>query len=275
MTEEANYHNIRYDLKNLKFEINALNTLAELELFLVKFEKFIFSVPFLKAVYINSVNNYNNRDKLHNTNRKNFEQEFLRRFCPIGANLSTSILNIFYFEPCKNVKNNLNCTNIIDLYTKLSGKVLDNDSFDFIFKYAEFVNNLGCYLLAVINACDGIFRNKNNNFVKLYIKSLFNEIYTKLYYIINENINTSYYGNIMYSPTPANYINNPLNQEELQILKYRKMGYSLVEIGQKLNPPLSKSHMSQKSMQIRNKLDTARTIDEAINRFENKYYNLD
>ena len=167
MAEEINYHNIRYDLKNLKFEINALNTLAELELFLVKFEKFIFSVPFLKEIYVNSVNNYDNKDKLHNTNRKNFEQEFLKRFCPIDANLSTSIFNIFYFEPCKDVENNLNCTNIIDLYTKLSGKVLDEDCWNFIFKYARFINNSGCYFLAIINACDGRLSNKNNNFAKL------------------------------------------------------------------------------------------------------------
>ena len=40
-----------------------------------------------------------------------------------------------------------------------------------------------------------------------------------------------------------------------------------------MTPSLSKNNMSQISMQIRNKLG-ARTIDEAVRIFENKYFNL-
>lgn len=69
--------------------------------------------------------------------------------------------------------------------------------------------------------------------------------------------------------------NTELNDEEIKILKLRKhlIDNSLAEIGQRLQIKTCKNSMKQKSLILRTKLG-AKTIDEAIRLFEDKYYKL-
>lgn len=288
-----NKNKIIYELKKLLFETKTMS-LDLMSLQASKVLDYIYSNDKLKAEYERQMQKYKELEQ--NKEFINARSDFL--------SLLNAICNKTFNDKDSN---KIACSNFVE-YTNFILNTLSNNVKE------KFINAINIDSFSIINFCITLARYSSleqslvlspENFKRLENFKQYDE-YLPLHQLNDSDLNSLF-------PSSKNYLANvlllrsslklilislilffsdchniespkteetlcvdcPLISEEIAILKLRKTlsDNRFATIGQNLIPNISESNVAQKSLSIRNKLG-AKTIDEAVRIFENKYFNL-